>query len=202
MAKHNIERSGVTDPLVIKAMQSVPRHRFVSDDLQDVAYGDFPLPIGCGQTISQPSMVALMSEALGVEAGAKVLEIGTGSGYQAAVLAAMGCDVYSTEILPGLATQAKAILDELGYAVTIGTADGYSGWPEHAPYDGIIVTAAPDHVPPALIEQLAPGASLVVPIGASGDVQTLWRFTVDETGEVTAENLASVLFVPLTRSDD
>lgn len=201
MANRHIETRGVTNPRVVEAMRAVPRHRFVPDGFQDAAYGDFPLPIGYGQTISQPSMVSLMSEALRVEAGTKVLEIGTGSGYQAAVLAAMGCEVYSTEIIPELAARAEALLHDLGYPVTVGTSDGYSGWSEHAPFDGIIVTAAPDHVPPALIAQLAPGASLVIPVGPAGDVQTLWRFTVDEAGEVSAENLASVIFVPLTRAE-
>ena len=159
MVESQIETRGVTDSNVLEAMRSVPRHRFVPEDSKGDPYGDYPLPIGYGQTISQPYIVAMMSEALGVDAGAKVLEIGTGSGYQAAVLAAMGCEVYTMEIIPELATRAEAALEELGYDVTVGNADGYFGWSDHAPFDGIIVTAAPDHVPQPLIEQLKPGAT-------------------------------------------
>lgn len=201
MARRHINIRGVTNPEVLAAMQAVPRHRFVSEAYGDAAYDDYPLPIEHGQTISQPSVVAAMSDALGVGPGDKVLEIGTGSGYQAAVLAALGCEVFTTEIIPELAAQAKATLTGLGYDVTVATTDGYFGWVEHAPFDGIIVTAAVDHVPPPLIDQLAPGAALVAPIGPVGGVQTLLRFTVDSNGDVRSEDLSSVVFVPLTDDD-
>ncbi len=160
MVEDQIEARGVSDPLVLEAMRAVPRHRFVPDDLIDHAYADHPLPIGYGQTISQPYIVALMSEALGVRPGDRVLEIGTGSGYQAAVLAEMGAEVYTVEIIPELAEQATVLLRDLGYGeVAILNADGYFGWEEHAPFDVIIVTAAPDHLPQPLVPQLAPAAA-------------------------------------------
>jgi protein-L-isoaspartate(D-aspartate) O-methyltransferase len=143
-----------------------------------------------------------MSQALGVGPGDKVLEIGTGSGYQAAVLAAMGCKVYSVEIIPELAEQAKAVLSELGYNVTIKIGDGYHGWQEQAPYQGIIVTAAPDIPPQALLDQLDLGASLVIPVGPAGGLQTLWRFTRQPNGDFTRSRLAGVRFVPFTRHRD
>ncbi len=202
MVESQIETRDITDPSVLEAMRTVPRHRFVPGNVADDAYGDYPLPIGHGQTISQPYIVALMSEALGVGPGDRVLEIGTGSGYQAAVLAAMGCEVYTMEIIPELATRADATLSELGYNVTVAAGDGYFGWSENAPYDGIIVTAAPDHVPQPLIDQLGTDAALVIPVGPIGAMQTMWRFTVDEEGLVTGENLGGVLFVPFTRTDE
>lgn len=202
MVDSQIEMRGITDPNVLEAMRTVPRHRFVPDDNRDVAYGDHPLPIGYGQTISQPFIVAMMSEALEVGPGDKVLEIGAGSGYQAAVLSAMGCEVYTMEIVPELATRAETILSELGYNVTVSTADGYFGWGEHAPFDGIIVTAAADHVPEPLIEQLKDGAAMVIPVGPIGAVQTLWRFTVDDDGHVSGKNLGLVRFVPFTRAGE
>jgi len=202
MVAYQIELFGVSDAAVLDAMRRVPRHLFVSEDLIGQAYGDHPLPIGYGQTISQPYIVALMSEKLDLEPGDVVLEIGTGSGYQAAVLAEMGMKVYTIEIIPELAEQAAARLESLGYAdVEVRAADGYWGWPEHAPFDGIIVTAAPDHVPQPLVEQLKPGAKMIIPIGPIGAVQTLWRFIADESGELIAENLGGVRFVPFTRSE-
>ncbi len=166
----------------------------------DQAYGDHPLPIGFGQTISQPYIVALMTEALALEPGARMLEIGTGSGYQAAVLAAMGMEVYTVEIIPELAQQAQERLHRLGYTkVQVRNADGYFGWPDHAPYDAILVTAAPDHLPQPLVEQLRPGGRLVVPIGPVGAVQTLWLFEKEDDGELRATNLGPVRFVPLVR---
>ena len=200
MVDRQIEARDIVDPIVLNAMREVPRHRFVPADLSELAYADHALPIGFGQTISQPYIVGLMSQALAVGPGDKVLEIGTGSGYQAAVLAAMGCEVYTMEIIPELAVQAETILAELGYSVTVATADGYTGWEEHAPFDGIIVTAAPDHVPQPLIDQLGEGAALVIPVGPIGAVQTMWRFTIDEEGLVTGENLGGVMFVPFTRA--
>jgi protein-L-isoaspartate(D-aspartate) O-methyltransferase len=200
MVRDQIELRGVDDPQVLEAMRAVERHRFVLQDYIDQAYDDHPLPIGYGQTISQPYIVALMTRELDVQPGDKVLEIGTGSGYQAAVLAQMGVDVYTIEIVPELASQAETRLADLGYAnVQVLNADGYYGWEENAPFDAIIVTAAPDHMPQPLVNQLAEGGRMVIPIGPVGLVQTLWRFEKIE-GELQAENLGSVRFVPFTRS--
>jgi protein-L-isoaspartate(D-aspartate) O-methyltransferase len=201
MVENQIERRGVVDQLVLEALRTVPRHRFVPDDLASRAYGDHALPIGYGQTISQPYVVALMTESLSVEPGDTVLEIGTGSGYQAAVLAQMGTVVYSIEIIPGLAEQAAGALDELGYSVELRVGDGYFGWEEAAPFDAIVVTAAPDHVPAPLVEQLATGGIMVIPVGPIGAVQTLWQFTKAENGELEARSLGPVMFVPFTRGD-
>ncbi len=184
---------------VVEAMKSVPRHRFVPHELRPRAYADQALPIGHGQTISQPFVVAIMSQALEVAPGARVLEIGTGSGYQAAVLAEMGLEVYSVEIIPELADAAQRLLDELGYDVNVKTGDGYDGWAEFAPYDAIIVTAAPDHIPQPLVDQLAVGGALVVPVGPQGGVQTLWRYTKRASGELDRFDLGPVMFVPFTR---
>jgi protein-L-isoaspartate(D-aspartate) O-methyltransferase len=202
MVDDHIESRGISDPNVLTALRKVPRHRFVPDTYESQAYEDHPLPIGSGQTISQPFIVALMSETLGVEPGDKVLEIGTGSGYQAAVLAEMGLEVYTIEIIPELAERAAGVLDDLGYDVTVRTADGYFGWEEHGPFDAIIVTAAPDHVPQPLLQQLAPDGHMVIPVGPIGAVQTLWRFTLDDAGEVQAQNLGGVRFVPFTRTPE
>jgi protein-L-isoaspartate(D-aspartate) O-methyltransferase len=199
MVREQIELRGVDDPLVLEAMRRVERHRFVPDEYLDQAYGDHPLPIGYGQTISQPYIVALMSAALGLEPGDKVLEIGTGSGYQAAVLDEMGMEVYTIEIVPELAEAAATRLQELGYDdVKVLNADGYFGWEEHAPYDAIIVTAAPDHLPQPLANQLAEDGRLVIPIGPVGLTQTLWQFEQVD-GELQAVNLGPVRFVPFTR---
>jgi protein-L-isoaspartate(D-aspartate) O-methyltransferase len=199
MVQTTIADRGVSDPDVLRAMRTVPRHRFVLPEYLDMAYADCPLPIGYGQTISQPYMVAWMTELLELKPGEKVLEIGTGSGYQAAVLAELGyVDVYSVEIIPELAEQARERLQELGYSqVHLQQADGYYGWAEHAPYDAIVVTAAPDHLPAPLVAQLKEGGRLVIPIGPPGSIQTLWRFqrTADS---VTAYNLGGVSFVPFT----
>jgi protein-L-isoaspartate(D-aspartate) O-methyltransferase len=201
MARRHIRIRGVTNPAVLDAMRAVPRDRFISEGYRDAAHGDFPLPIGHGQTISQPSIVARMTEALRVGPGDKVLEVGTGSGYQAAILAELGCDVFTTEIIPELAARAETTLRNLGYNVTVGNFDGYFGWAEHGPFDGIIVTAAVNHVPAPLIEQLGPGAALVAPIGPVDATQTLYRFTVESNGNIRSENLAAVVFVPLTGDD-
>ncbi len=199
MVDSQIVVRGVSNPLVLEAMRAVPRHEFVSTDYLDQAYEDHPLPIGQGQTISQPYIVAWMSELLEVEPGDKVLEIGTGSGYQAAVLAEMGVEVYTVEVIAELAAAAAPRLERLGYQqVHMLEADGYFGWVEHAPYDAIIVTAAPDHLPQPLLGQLAEGGRLVIPVGPVGSFQTMWRFTNAESGEVLAENLGYVSFVPLT----
>ena len=202
MVATQIEALGVGDPAVLGAMRRVPRHQFVPAEYVDQAYDDHPLPIGFGQTISQPYIVALMSEELELKPGDRVLEIGTGSGYQAAVLAELGMQVYTIEIVPELAERAAARLKALGYTdVQVRAADGYWGWREEAPFDAIIVTAAPDHVPQPLVEQLKPGGRMVIPVGPIGAVQTLWKFVADESGELTAYNLGGVRFVPLTRSE-
>jgi protein-L-isoaspartate(D-aspartate) O-methyltransferase len=190
----------VTDERLIAALRAVPRHSFVPTQWLGDAYEDHPLPIGQGQTISQPSLVAMMTELLQLDEGDRVLEIGTGSGYQAAILGEMTSEVYSVEIIPELAGIARVVLDRLGYEnVRIDRRDGYFGWEEHAPYDAIIVTAAPDHLPPPLVAQLeADGGRLVIPIGPVGDVQVLWLVT-RRGDEVDMERVLEVRFVPLTR---
>jgi protein-L-isoaspartate(D-aspartate) O-methyltransferase len=199
MVESTIAARGVKDPDVLRAMRTVPRHEFVPQDYLNQAYADHPLPIGYGQTISQPYIVAWMTELLELKPGEKVLEIGTGSGYQAAVLAELGyVEVYSIEIIPELAERAAQTLNRLGYTEVHTTqGDGYFGWEEYAPYDAIIVTAAPDHLPLPLVQQLVEGGRLVIPIGPPGGFQTLWRFTM-QGGEVSGENLGGVMFVPLT----
>lgn len=191
--------AGITDEDVIRVMQTVPRHEFVLPEYLDQAYEDHALPIGYGQTISQPFIVAWMTELLNLQPGEKVLEIGTGSGYQAAVLAELGyVEVFSIEIVPELAASAAERLEKLGYTkIHKMQGDGYYGWSEFAPFDAIIVTAAPDHLPAPLAEQLAESGQLVIPIGPPGFYQSLWKF-VKEKGELTAYNLGGVGFVPFT----
>ena len=191
----------ITNVHVLAAMEKTPRHEFVPPDVLDQAYDDYPLPIGYGQTISQPYIVAVMTQLLRLRAGDKVLEIGTGSGYQAAVLAEVTDAVYSIEIVPQLAQEARATLDRLAYrTVTSKQGDGYWGWPEHAPFDAIIVTCAPDHVPQPLLEQLADGGRMVVPVGPPGGYQSLWVIT-REGDEYHNLNWGGVAFVPLTREE-
>ena len=183
---------------VRQAMQQVPRHRFVPDEEQSLAYANRPLPIGEGQTISQPFIVALMTELLDTEPTDRVLEIGTGSGYQAAVLAQCVQQVYSIEIVRPLGERASARLTELGYRnVAVRIGDGYNGWPEAAPFDRIVVTAAPDHVPQPLIDQLKAGGRMVVPVGSRE--QNLLVIRKDLQGRVVQESNVAVRFVPLTR---
>jgi protein-L-isoaspartate(D-aspartate) O-methyltransferase len=198
MVDSQIRRRGVTDQDVLEAMERVPRHEFVPDELKAQAYADRPLPIGYGQTISQPYIVALMTELLKLKNTDRVLEIGTGSGYQAAILAEVVAEVYTIEIIEGLARESSERLERLGYTnVHTLHADGYYGWEEHAPYDAIIVTAAPDHIPQPLVQQLKDGARLVIPVGPPGGYQTLWQVT--KTGEeYTKRNITGVLFVPFT----
>ena len=200
MVIDTIEGRGVTDGNVLRAMRAVPRHQFVPERDQTHAYGDGPLPIGHGQTISQPYIVALMTELLELQDGDKVLEIGTGSGYQAAVLAEIpGIEVYTIEIVHQLAESAREHLESLGYTqVHCKQADGYYGWPEEAPFDSIIVTAAPDHVPQRLVSQLAEGGRIVIPVGPPGSYQTLWKFVKEADGELRAYNMGGVAFVPFT----
>lgn len=197
MLVEDIERRGVTDPRVLAAMRAVPRHLFVPQKYRSRAYADHPLPIGQGQTISQPYIVALMSQLLEVAPGERILEVGTGSGYQAAILAQMGAEVYSVEIIPVLADESRQRLDRLGYSeVRSQTADGYFGWAEHGPFDGIMVTAAPDHIPALLLDQLKPTGKMVIPVGPPGDVQTLWLAEQRE-GKWVFLNQGQVRFVPL-----
>lgn len=195
-----IARSGVRDSATLAAMRAVPRHEFVLPRDRAAAYEDHPLPIGAGQTISQPSLVAFMTEALRPRPGIKVLEIGTGSGYQAAVLAEIGCRVYSIEIVRALADGARTRLERLGYGrVTVRHGDGYLGWPEVAPFDAIILTAAPDSVPSALVRQLAAGGRLVAPVGPEDGVQELVLLEKDEAGQVHTRPLLPVRFVPMRK---
>jgi len=199
MVETSIESRGVKDENVLEAMRTVPRNMFVPPEYTEMAYRDRPLPIGYGQTISQPYIVAWMTELLELQPGEKVLEIGTGSGYQAAVLAELeGVEVYTIEIIPKLTEMAAERLDGMGYSdVEVKQADGYYGWPEYAPFDAIIVTAAPDHLPAPLVAQLVEGGRLVIPIGPPGGYQTLWKFV--KTGEeVIAYNMGGVSFVPFT----
>lgn len=186
------------DQRVLAAIENVPRHAFVPPAQQRSAYRNRPLAIGDGQTISQPYIVALMTDLLALEPDAKVLEIGTGSGYQAAVLGELAGDVYSIEIVEKLGLKAAKTLARLGYDnVHTKIGDGYQGWPEEAPFDAIIVTAAPDHVPPALIEQLKPGGRLVIPVGSLA--QELMVITKKADGSTTRKDIVPVQFVPLTR---
>jgi protein-L-isoaspartate(D-aspartate) O-methyltransferase len=198
MVANQIQARGVSDPSVLAAMKAVPRHLFVPDEWLLRAYDDTPLPIGYGQTISQPHMVAQMTELLAVRPGDRVLEVGTGSGYQAAILAEMGMEVYSIEIIEALATQASDRLGDMGYPnLTLRHADGYYGWEEHAPFDAIVVTCAPDHVPTPLVQQLADDGRMVLPVGPPGGYQSLWL--LEKRGdEVQSTNLGWVRFVPLT----
>lgn len=196
MVREQIEERGVRDPRVLAALRKVPRHRFVPAESQTLAYRDHPLPIGYGQTISQPYIVALMSELAEVEPGESVLEVGTGSGYQAAVLAEMGARVASVEIVEPLAEQAAALLRELGYErVEVRSGDGYHGWPEKAPFDAIVVTAAPPEIPEPLKEQLALGGRLVAPIGSR--LQELVVLTRTPEG-LLERRVLPVRFVPMT----
>ncbi len=199
MVREQLEARGISNAAVLQAMRSVPRHRFVPAQHQHRAYGDHPLPIAAGQTISQPYIVAYMTELASPARGAKVLEVGTGSGYQAAVLAALGAEVYSIEIIPELAEQAREVLRATGYEeVRVRTGDGYAGWPEEAPFDAILVTAAPDHVPPALIGQLAENGRLVIPVGVAVGVQEMMLIQRTEHG-VMEQRTIPVRFVPLVR---
>jgi protein-L-isoaspartate(D-aspartate) O-methyltransferase len=200
MVEAQIRARGITDPLVLDAMRSVERHRFVSPDQRDLAYGDHPVDIGFGQTISQPYIVGYMTEALRATRNARVLEIGTGSAYQTAVLAEIAHEVFSIEVVREHADRARTLLEELRYSnVRVRWGDGYEGWPEEAPFDGIMVTAAPDHIPQPLVEQLKIGARLVVPVGvAYQDLLVLTR-TADGLHE---EQRLGVRFVPLVRSTD
>ena len=185
---------------VMEAMRTVPRAAFVPEAEKPFAHENRPLPIGHGQTISQPFVVALMTELLDIVPGARILEVGTGCGYQTAVLCALGATVYSVEVVAPLATAAAARLKALGYAqATVRAGDGHEGWPEEAPFDGIIVTAAAPSVPPALVTQLKPGGRLVIPVGPAGATQQLQRLERRADGSCAAKTVLPVAFVPLTR---
>ncbi|HOP39460.1 MAG TPA: protein-L-isoaspartate(D-aspartate) O-methyltransferase, partial [Geobacteraceae bacterium] len=190
---------GIRDARVLKVMGDVPRHLFVDKRLRDQAYADHPLPIEEGQTISQPYVVALMTEALKLKPADRVLEIGTGSGYQAAVLAGIVKEVFTMEIRKPLADSAASRLRELGYLnVAVKYADGYFGWPEHAPFDAIIITASANHIPPPLVRQLKEGGRLIIPLGSTLFYQTLTLVTKQKGGKLTVEQLGPVAFVPMT----
>ena len=196
MVEKQIRARGVKDPAVLDAMMRVERHHFVPQGLETAAYNDNPLSIGEGQTISQPYIVALMTELAGVHKNSKVLEIGTGSGYQAAVLAVLASEVFTIEIIESLGNQAKQKLDALGYDnVHVRIGDGYKGWPEEAPFDAILVTAAPDHVPQPLVDQLKTGGKLIIPVGDY--YQDLAVITKTPKG-VEQEKIIPVRFVPMT----
>jgi protein-L-isoaspartate(D-aspartate) O-methyltransferase len=198
MVSRQIAARGIRDADVLEAMRSVPRHLFVPRGLQDRAYGDSPLPIDAGQTISQPYVVALMTELLELEPQQRILEIGTGSGYQAAVLAALVDEVYSMEIKQVLHNQATQRLQRLGYTnVRTRHGDGYFGWPEAAPFDGIIITASVDHVPPPLLRQLVDGGKIVLPLGHPFSFQNLVVVTKDGQ-DIRLRQVTGVLFVPMT----
>ena len=202
MVTRQIEERGVRNEQVLAALRKVPRHEFVPAGEKRHAYRDTPLPIGEGQTISQPYIVALMTELAQPDPTDRVLEVGTGSGYQAAVLAEIVEHVYTIEIEPTLAEQASKVLQQLGYRnVTVRTGDGYVGWEEHAPFDIIVVTAAPDHIPQPLLDQLKPGGRMIAPVGPVFSTQQLRVFEKNAAGKVISRNVAPVRFVPLRRQE-
>lgn len=199
MVRNTIVMRGIKDEATLQAMRTVLRHEFVDPERIDQAYADTPLPIGYGQTISQPYIVAAMTELLQVGAGDVVLEIGAGSGYQAAVLAEIVGQVYTIEIVPELAALSASRCERLGYSnVTVREGDGYYGWSEHAPFDGIIVTAASTHIPPPLVAQLKPGARMIIPVGPPMQVQSLVLVEKNADGTVRQRTIMPVRFVPLT----
>lgn len=194
---------GLDDKKVLDAMVNVPRHWFVPDSLKSMAYVDGPLPIGYGQTISQPFIVAYMTELLNLDANDIVLEVGTGSGYQAAVLSELTPHIFSIEIVEPLAEGAADCLSRHGYnTIQVKSGDGYLGWPEHAPFDAIIVTCAPDQIPSPLLEQLAPGGRIIIPVGDRNGIQELFRVTKDRQGKISKESMIPVRFVPLVREPE
>ncbi len=196
MIKNQLIARDINDPTVIRAFEAVDRHRFVPEHLQDMAYEDRPLPIGEGQTISQPYIVAFMTQSLDLENTDRVLEIGTGSGYQAAILAEIAAHVYTIEIIESLGNRAKAVLDKAGYDnVDVKIGDGFKGWPEHAPFDAVIVTCAPTDIPDPLKEQLADGGTLVIPVGQAGN-QNL-RLFKKKDGKLVEQESLPVRFVPM-----
>ena len=202
MAEEQLITRGIKSKAVLDAMKNVPRHLFVLEKNQSDAYNDYPLPIGLGQTISQPYIVAYMTEQLGLSAGMKVLEIGTGSGYQAAILAYLGCQVYTIELLEELAERAKMILSGLNFNnVKVKHGNGYLGWQAEAPFDAIIVTAAPESIPEKLIEQLKDGGKMIVPVGEVSSTQIL-KIVVKKDGLILEKDLLFVRFVPMVDSSN
>ena len=200
MIKNQLQSRGIRDDAVLEVMRSVERHNFVPENYRDRAYSDGPLPIGHGQTISQPYIVAFMTEQLQVSSQHKVLEIGTGSGYQAAILGELAKHVFTIEIIPELAEGAKNILNHLSYKnITVRAGDGYKGWPEESPFERIMVTAAPTEIPQTLIDQLAPGGRMILPVGAQFLVLYLWVIEKDDQGTVTKEKILPVRFVPMVK---
>ena len=203
MVADQVAARGVMDPRVLDAMRAVPRHEFVPLTLRDDAYVDSPLPIGHGQTISQPYIVALMTELARPSPADRVLEVGTGSGYQAAVISRLVSRVFTVELVDPLAQSASAVLRRLGYSnVTVRSGDGYLGWPDEAPFDIILVTAAPEQVPAALVAQLKPGGRLIVPVGRAWDVQDLQLIEKDAGGKVKTRSVIPVRFVPMVKKRD
>ena len=197
MVKEQVAMRGVTDERVLRAMGKVPREQFVPEEMRGQSYSDGPLPIGYDQTISQPFVVAFMTEKLGLRPTDRVLEIGTGSGYQAAILAELAAKVYTIEIVEPLGKRAAQTLQRLGYKnVQVKIGDGYRGWPEHAPFDAVIVTCAPDHVPQPLVEQIKEGGRIIIPVGPAGD-QTLYLLE-KKNGRLEQRNVLPVSFVPMT----
>ena len=198
MVEHDLKGRGIKDRKVLEVMGKIPRHLFVDASLRDKAYEDYPLPIGEGQTISQPYVVALMTEALRLQPSDRVLEIGTGSGYQAAVLAPLVKDVYTIEIRKGLAGKAEKRLKDLGYRnIRVKYGDGYFGWEDQGPFDAIIITASANHIPPPLIKQLKENGRLIIPLGSTVYFQTL-TLAVKKKGELELEQMTPVAFVPMT----
>jgi protein-L-isoaspartate(D-aspartate) O-methyltransferase len=203
MVADQIAARGVKDPRVLDAMRTVPRHEFVPAELREDAYADSPLSIGYGQTISQPYIVALMTELARPSPGDRALEVGTGSGYQAAVLSRLVAHVFTIELVEPLARSAGDALRRLGFAnVTVRNGDGYNGWPDEAPFDIVLVTAAPEEVPPALVAQLKPGGRLVVPVGRVYDIQDLQVVEKDAAGRTKTRSVIPVRFVPLVKKRD
>ena len=202
MVENDLKSRVITDPAVLNAMGKVKRHLFVDKDVQRKAYADYPLPISCGQTISQPYIVALMTQSLKLQKKDKVLEIGTGSGYQAAILAEIVAQVFSVEIKKQLADRAVNLIKSLGYKnITIKAGDGYVGWQEHAPFDAIILTCAVDKIPKALIRQLKQGGKIILPLGSRFYAQSL-SLGIKKGDELVIENIISVRFVPMTGEAD
>lgn len=200
MADDQLRSRGIKDPRVLKAMETVPRHLFVPESVRSLAYEDKPLDIGQGQTISQPYMVAAMTELIDPRHGDRILEIGTGSGYQAAVLSGLAGHVYTIEIIDELAHAAEKRLNDLGYFnVSVKSGDGYYGWEEHAPFDAVIVTAAPEEIPQPLIDQLKVGGRLVIPVGAQHQNQDLKLLLKEPDGTLAIKSVMPVRFVPFTR---
>jgi protein-L-isoaspartate(D-aspartate) O-methyltransferase len=197
MVEEQISARGISDPATLEAMRTVPRHEFLPMRLRGEAYMDYPLPIGHGQTISQPFIVAFMTEAIRPQPGEKILEIGAGSGYQAAVLAQMGADVYTVEIVEPLAEMARQTLERLGFKnAHVRHGDGFRGWPEHAPFDAIIVTCAPDKIPPDLVAQLRDGGRMIIPVG--GGMEQELVLLRKEGGKIEKQSVLPVRFVPMT----